>query len=368
MKSLHHSWRAHFLTCSLAMSFVFYTGCDNPQKKYSPIDHTTNNDSTIGDTKSTESSKLMKIQSKILELDNLIKTDKLTFTVGITSVAGMEINQITGERNLSKTEADSFSAALKKSSLAKANLERADPFLTINGKLLSPKDSKLDLRDYGLVTPVKDQGRANTCWSFGSMAAYESAYKISNNQYIDASEQYVIDCSGAGTALNGGLAFKVLLWMADNNKNTDNETHCPYHAIDESCQSTPPPTNYYAISWNLVDPSLNPNNIPTVQQIKEAICRYGVISASVYVSDPFQYYTGGVFKENQIYQGTNHAVALIGWDDSKNSWILKNSWGPSSWGETCGKGTEKGFMWIDYGTNNIGKRAAWIKAKKTNTK
>ena len=40
------------------------------------------------------------------------------------------------------------------------------------------------------------------------------------------------------------------------------------------------------------------------------------------------------------YTTTNHAVALVGWNDADGAWILRNSWGPS-WGED-------GYMRIKY--------------------
>ena len=64
------------------------------------------------------------------------------------------------------------------------------------------------------------------------------------------------------------------------------------------------------------------------------------------------------------YLGTlNHAVTLIGWDDSKSAWLIKNSWG-TGWGDTCGFGTERGYMWISYTSDNIGYAAAWVQAVK----
>ncbi len=58
----------------------------------------------------------------------------------------------------------------------------------------------------------------------------------------------------------------------------------------------------------------------------------------------------------------NHGVTLVGWDDNKSAWLIKNSWG-TGWGSTCDYGTERGYMWISYNSNSIGYAAAWVKAK-----
>lgn len=80
------------------------------------------------------------------------------------------------------------------------------------------------------------------------------------------------------------------------------------------------------------------------------------------VDPAFQAYTGGVFDEHtKSFPWINHGVTIIGWDDSKHAWLIKNSWG-TGWGETGG-GSERGYMWIDYSTNNIGIATAWVDAK-----
>ncbi|WP_207514393.1 C1 family peptidase [Longitalea luteola] len=301
------------------------------------------------------------VQIKLKALRDVIAENSLTFTVGYTSVSNRDIATITGERELSKEENERYKSELKRKELSRP--EKSKAYIKVGGITLSPNARKLDLRKYDLVTPIKDQNPAGSCWAFGSMAAYESNYDVINSLDINTSEQDVINCSGAGSASRGGLAFEVFNWMVSRSRNVDDEANTPYQAIDAPCNRDLPATNYFAIDWDFVDPGKDPGAIPTVKQIKEALCKYGVISASVYVSESFQYYTGGIFKEKERYSGTNHAIAIIGWDDDKNAWLLKNSWGVD-WGESCGFGPEKGYMWIHYETNNIGRRAAWIESKK----
>jgi cathepsin L len=47
-------------------------------------------------------------------------------------------------------------------------------------------------------------------------------------------------------------------------------------------------------------------------------------------------------------------VILIGWDNKKQAWLIKNSWG-EDWGE-------KGYAWVLYGSNRIGAWSTWAKA------
>lgn len=62
------------------------------------------------------------------------------------------------------------------------------------------------------------------------------------------------------------------------------------------------------------------------------------------------------------YNGTqspNHAVLIVGWDDTlphaggQGAWIVKNGWG-TNWGGSCGYGSGRGYFTIAYGSANIG--------------
>ena len=51
-------------------------------------------------------------------------------------------------------------------------------------------------------------------------------------------------------------------------------------------------------------------------------------------------------------RNVNHAITIVGWDDSKKAYLVKNSWG-KKWGQD-------GYVWVGYGYNNIGFGAAWV--------
>lgn len=67
----------------------------------------------------------------------------------------------------------------------------------------------------------------------------------------------------------------------------------------------------------------------------------------VYANLAFSYYSGGVFTGCPSYASRyiNHAILLVGYDDSTSSWLAKNQWG-SDWGES-------GYIRISY-TNDCG--------------
>jgi hypothetical protein len=57
----------------------------------------------------------------------------------------------------------------------------------------------------------------------------------------------------------------------------------------------------------------------------------------------FLYYESGIYRHTTGVVEGGHAVAIVGYDDEEQCWIIKNSWGPN-WGEN-------GFFRIAAGTN-----------------
>lgn len=210
-------------------------------------------------------------------------------------------------------------------------------------------------RDTNKVSPVKEQICGN-CWAFAATGAYESSYLIRNGIVQDDSEQYINDCaktdSGADAgSCGGGLAVKAFEHML--REGFTSEAVIPYTGTDKACSS--PATPVDAVAWGFVDPTVEH---PTTQQIKNALCAHGPLATRLrVVSDALFAYTGGVYNETVASDssGQGHAVVIVGWDDAKGAWLIKNSWG-TDWGED-------GFGWLAYGSNRIGRHTAWIKAE-----
>ncbi len=196
----------------------------------------------------------------------------------------------------------------------------------------------------GYYTPIKNQASCGSCWAFGTCAQTETAILKNTGQTVDLSEQWLVSCNTSGWGCNGG-------WFAFDyhvNPGAALESCFPYTATDAPCISGCA-FPYSIDGWAYVGAS---NSVPAIDSIKTAIYTYGGVAAAVYVSSYFQGYTSGVFntcKKNA--RSVNHAIQLVGWDDAKGAWLLKNSWG-TGWGEN-------GFMWIRYGCDLVGYAACY---------
>jgi len=216
---------------------------------------------------------------------------------------------------------------------------------------------KFDWSDQGKVTSIKCQW-GNDCWAFASCAAMESALMISMGSSVppNLSEQQTIDCSGAGTFANGGWWGPVFDYYLTNG--ITDESSFPYAHADTVCFATSGP-HYYVRNWSYIAPD---GGDSTVDQIKTAIINHGPVVAGIYATSLFEHYTNGVFNEFTNFTGDiNHAIVIIGWDNTKNAWHLKNSWGQC---DACWGWGQNHFGWVAYGANRIGYGAAWVEMKK----
>ena len=198
----------------------------------------------------------------------------------------------------------------------------------------------------GYYTSIKNQGSCGSCWAFGIVGALESAVKKVYGSSYNYSEEYLLDCNTYGYSCNGGY------FSAHNNHKSPYgaryESCYPYVGVKGTCYSSSCPYVRRISSWYYVGGS---SSVPTTTSIKNAIMAKGAVAAAVYADYYFQAYTGGTFTRNAS-GSVNHAIMLVGWDDARGAWRLKNSWG-TSWGES-------GFMWIKYGCQKVGYGANYV--------
>ena len=205
---------------------------------------------------------------------------------------------------------------------------------TSSGNLPSSYDS----RDYGYITPVKDQGTGGNCWAFGGIATLEACLKKATGITFDFSEENVknlmSEFSQFGWGPNsGGNDWMVWAYLAS----WLGPVFDQYDAYDE----------YSALSA-LYNPVLHIQNIltfPDITQqyvakeeyrvpIKQAIRDYGAVTMTT------------------TWSGSeNHCMSIVGWDDNyvgfdyfgtytRGAWIVKNSYGPT-W-------QYNGYLYISY--------------------
>lgn len=276
------------------------------------------------------------IRSALTALRGEAKAKQWTFEVGYTTAMDFATEQITGMQ----PPEDWVEKAQVQDVAAKA-LEQ--PQRAALGSCVATA-AKFNWADQGAVTPVKDQGGCGSCWAFGTHGAYEGSYAILNKAQINSSEQDTLDCSGAGDCGGGWWAYDYLVKTG-----SAEEANYPYVGEKKACNvGTARP--YRAAVWGYVNSKVA---IPSVAELKKALCDYGPLGVAVAVTPAFKAYKSGVFNESSTAD-INHAITLIGWDDSKQAWRIKNSWGVG-WGES-------GYMWISYGCNKIGYAATWVKA------
>jgi len=185
------------------------------------------------------------------------------------------------------------------------------------------------------VTPIRDQGGCGSCWAFAATAALESQVLKNDMTGVDGAEQILVSCSGAGSC-NGGYIDRASNFVQITG--LAQEACFPYTGADTSCSRAC--SNWQSVNYKITDWQWVATTAPTVDAIKNALVSHGPLVTTMDVYTDFFYYAGGVYSHTSGNYEGGHAVAIIGYDDIHQCFIVKNSWG-TSWGDA-------GFFRIAY--------------------
>jgi C1A family cysteine protease len=189
------------------------------------------------------------------------------------------------------------------------------------------------------ITTVQDQDGCEACWAFCATCVVESMTRIEHFMWSKRSEGDVHDGIGAKCA-NTGDPAAALNWITS-------------HGIcDPACYP-----------WSNANPAYKPTSdrdgrtvkipnhveIGNVTKQKQWLDTVGPLGATFTVYTDFFGYHTGVYQKgpttatNKVEGG--HCVCIVGYDDTKKAWLMKNSWG-TGWGMS-------GYCWIAYGNSDI---------------
>lgn len=214
---------------------------------------------------------------------------------------------------------------------------------------LPPSDTiaampKYDGREYGIVTPVRDQGSTNLCWAYSSIAAAETSILRSGiaettptlnplaaaYRTVRRGEDPLGNTSGdwqsvdftaqTGSALKIAKIFS-MWWGPTTDTRADADPFAdPAYRFE----------NAFYIPENKDDPDAG------IAAIKSAIAEYGAVTFQYNNLRETQYYNP---KNERGASSSPHACTLIGWDDTipaekfvpdgasrDGGWLVKNSY------------------------------------------
>ena len=214
--------------------------------------------------------------------------------------------------------------------------------------------SSYDLRSLGYVTSVKNQGNDGNCWAFAALSVLESNILRAGGSSMDLSEENIKDLMAE---------ISVYGWQMQTNEG------------GKDCMGYS-----YMVSWlgpvndsydkykigSVISPILNSSihvqdilfiDESSSDEIKRAIMSYGAVHSPIYYSNGYKRGDNNYYYDGNLT--SNHAVAIVGWDDDrvvskapgKGAWIVKNSWGPN-W-------MDKGYFYFSYYDVRLAKSSLW---------
>jgi len=199
---------------------------------------------------------------------------------------------------------------------------------------VSELPSRVDWREAGIVSPVKDQGYCGSCWAFASTAVLESHVAKASGLLFDFSVEQIAFCapnpeSCGGTGGCYGSTAELAFTYLANSTGLYQEYqlgYSGYGGVQGACR-TPVGSPKAGIKGYVQLPQNN------YTALMNAVATVGPIAVSVDASA--WSYSSGIFSGcNAVNPDIDHAVVLMGYGEEAGQkyWLVRNSWSPT-WGE-----------------------------------
>jgi C1A family cysteine protease len=211
-----------------------------------------------------------------------------------------------------------------------------------------------DLNALGLVTSVKDQGSYPSCWAFASLGSLESCLLPDETRNF-SEDNMVLNCgydNGGTPYMTGNLAMAtayLVRWSGPVNETQD------AYGDGFTPAGLTPGKHVQEVYWLPARGSATDNS-----SVKNAIMDYGAVYTTMYWNESPSYYKSTT--KSYYYGGSaaiNHAVLIVGWDDSYSAanfasapggdgaFIVKNSFG-TDFGNS-------GYFYVSYYDTRLGR-------------
>ncbi|KAL2727743.1 cathepsin O-like isoform X2 [Vespula maculifrons] len=207
---------------------------------------------------------------------------------------------------------------------------------------------KVDWREKGIISPVKNQGSCGACWAFSTVEVAESMYAIKNGSLYLLSVQEMIDCArNTNLGCEGGDICSLLAWLKLTKSPILPESNYPLTRMTDMCKLKGATAKTKA-GIKVMDFTCD-SFIDSEEELLITLATHGPVAAAVNALS-WQNYLGGIIQYHcdGAFTSLNHAVQIVGYDKSDTIpyYIIKNSWGP-----TFG---DRGYIYIAIGSNLCG--------------
>lgn len=228
-----------------------------------------------------------------------------------------------------------------------------------------PSSYDMRTKPYASKIAIKNQSETGLCWAFAVTTAAEINYYHKYGAHASAKTlsplalgyftyNKVNDPLGLTNGDRNVIADSSKNWKSVGGGNTISanmlsgwvgfvpESKMPFSNRNQSSYNT----NLGYKSNDLILRNAYMLNYKDRNQVKQAIMDYGSVTTNMYIHENFNAYLNRYGAYEYPYKDSNHIVTIIGWDDSKQAWLVQNSWG-SSW---RGYGTSKadGCFYMSY--------------------